>query len=113
MSEKTIGVLGAGSTMGLGMSRNLLRAGFAARAWNRSPEKAEPLAGDGATLAETPGDAVDGADVIVTMLSDGDAVLDTITQALPKAAEGACWLQTSTIGVEATERCIEIADQAG
>jgi 3-hydroxyisobutyrate dehydrogenase len=99
--------------MGLAMSRSLLRAGFGVRAWNRSPEKAEPLAGDGATVVSTPAEAAQGAAVLITMLSDGDAVLETIEQALPGAERGPIWLQMSTIGIDATERCIELADRSG
>jgi 3-hydroxyisobutyrate dehydrogenase len=113
MSDKTVAFLGAGGTMGLGMSRNLLRAGFAVRAWNRTRERAEPLAGDGATIASTPAEAAKGAGVIVTMLSDGDAVLETIAQALPEAGSDTIWIQMSTIGPEATDRCIERAREAG
>jgi 3-hydroxyisobutyrate dehydrogenase len=113
MSEQTVAVLGAGGTMGLGMSRNLLRAGFAVRAWNRTRDRAEPVAADGATIASTPAEAVEGTDVIITMLSDGDAVLETIAPALPAAGSNTIWIQTSTIGIEATDRCIELARDAG
>jgi 3-hydroxyisobutyrate dehydrogenase len=113
MTDKTVAVLGAGGTMGRAMSRNLVRAGFDVRAWNRSREKAEPLAADGATVVSTPAEAAQGASTLLTMLSDGDAVLDAIEQALPGAEPGVVWLQMSTIGIEATERCIEIASQAG
>jgi 3-hydroxyisobutyrate dehydrogenase len=113
MSEKTVAVLGAGGTMGLGMSRNLLRAGFDVRAWNRSRDKAEPLAGDGATVVDTPAEAVRGTSILLTILSDGDAVLATIEQALDAAEPGALWLQMSTIGGEATERCATAAQDAG
>ena len=54
-SRETLAVLGAGGTMGLPMTRNLARIGFIVRAWNRSPEKAQSLADDGAELAERHG----------------------------------------------------------
>jgi 3-hydroxyisobutyrate dehydrogenase len=113
MSSQTVAVLGAGGTMGLGMSRNIARAGMTVRAWNRTRENAEPLADDGITVVDSPTEAVDGADVIVTILSDGDAVLDTAGQFLPNASDDAIWLQMSTIGHEATERCIATAAEAG
>ena len=65
-SNEKIAVLGAGGTMGFAMARNLARAGFEVRAWNRSREKAEPLRGDGAHVPETPAQAADGATVILT-----------------------------------------------
>ena len=111
MSLHTVAVLGAGGTMGLGMSRNIAKAGLTVRAWNRTKERAEPLADDGITVVDSPTEAVDGADVIVTILSDGDAVLETAEAFLPAAADGAVWLQMSTIGVEATDQCIAKASE--
>jgi 3-hydroxyisobutyrate dehydrogenase len=99
--------------MGLGMSRNIAKAGMSVRAWNRTRENAEPLREDGITVVDSPTEAADGADVIVTILSDGDAVLETAEQFLPAAPANATWLQMSTIGHDATDRCIEAAGQAG
>jgi 3-hydroxyisobutyrate dehydrogenase len=108
--KTTIAVLGAGGTMGLAMARNLARAGFDIRAWNRSREKAEPLTDDGATVVDSPAEAAEGAEVILTMLADADAVQQSIEDAL-SATTGpeTVWLQMSTIGVAATERCLELA----
>jgi 3-hydroxyisobutyrate dehydrogenase len=47
---------------------------MAVRAWNRTREKAEPLAEDGVVVADTPARAAEGADSLITMLSDADAV---------------------------------------
>jgi 3-hydroxyisobutyrate dehydrogenase len=111
--SSTVAVLGAGGTMGLGMSRNIRKAGMQVRAWNRSREKADPLAGEGITVVDSAREAVEGADVLLTILSDGDAVLDVANQVLPAAGDGAVWLQMSTIGHEATERSIAAAESAG
>lgn len=46
--SETVAVLGAGGTMGVPIARNIARAGIPVRAWNRSRDKAEPLAADGA-----------------------------------------------------------------
>jgi len=62
--------------MGLPMARNLARSGFAVAAWNRAPEKAKPLGADGALVFESPVMAVDRADVLLTTVSDADAVID-------------------------------------
>jgi 3-hydroxyisobutyrate dehydrogenase len=99
--------------MGLGMSRNIAKAGLTVRAWNRTRENAEPLVDDGITVVDSPTEAIDGADVILTILSDGHAVEETAEQFLPAAPDDAIWLQMSTIGHEATDRCIEAAEQAG
>jgi 3-hydroxyisobutyrate dehydrogenase len=105
----TVAVLGAGSTMGLGMARNMLRAGLEVRAWNRTPEKAQPLAADGAQVFESPSEAAQGTGVIVTMLANADAVIDSVGPALSAADDGALWLQMSTIGEQGADRCIELA----
>ena len=112
--KETIAVLGAGGTMGLPMARNLARAGFGVRAWNRSPDKAQPLADDGVQVLDSPAKAARGADVILTMLADADAVLESMQQALSTAPAGeAVWLQMSTIGESGTERCIALAREHG
>jgi 3-hydroxyisobutyrate dehydrogenase len=92
-----VALLGTG-TMGAGMARNLLAAGHDLRVWNRTRARAEGL---GATVCESPAEAVDGAEVVITMLADGPAV--------EAAVDGlelgdAVWAQMSTIGVDETER---------
>jgi 3-hydroxyisobutyrate dehydrogenase len=106
-------VLGAGGIMGFAMARNMARAGVDVRAWNRSREKAEPLAGDGATIAATPAEAARGAEVVVTILSDADAVVEAVEPALAEAGERTVWAQMSTIGIDGTERCAALADRHG
>lgn len=115
---KRVGVLGAGGTMGLGIARNLCRAGFEVRAWNRSREKAEPLSEDGAAICDSPAEAAAGSDLVLTMLVDGDAVLSAIADAFPETARDggqtkAIWLQTSTIGDDGTGRCEQFAEAHG
>jgi 3-hydroxyisobutyrate dehydrogenase len=112
MASDTVAVIGAGGTMGFGMTRNIARAGIAVRAWNRSRGKAEPLAEDGVTVCDTAAEAAKGAGVVLTMLADADAVLETAQGALQEG-EGTIWLQMSTIGEAGTGRCIELAAQRG
>jgi 3-hydroxyisobutyrate dehydrogenase len=107
-----VAFLGTG-TMGLPMARNLTAAGFNVRAWNRSAERAQPLTEHGAEVFEEPATAVDGADIVVTMLSQADAVLETASEFLEAVRADAIWLQMSTIGIEGTERCGDLADRAG
>lgn len=111
--QRCVAVLGAGSTMGLGMSRNLARAGFRVRSWNRTVEKARPLEEHGADVLDTPGEAADGADVLLTILSDADAVTGVFEDAANSAQDDAIWLQMSTIGEAGTERCAEVAERRG
>jgi 3-hydroxyisobutyrate dehydrogenase len=115
-ANETVAVLGAGGTMGFPMARNIARAGLAVRAWNRTRARAEPLAEDGAQISDTPAEAAAGADVILTMLVDVDAVLAAVEGehgALATARDGAIWLQMSTIGIEGTERCAALARERG
>ncbi|MBB5666812.1 2-hydroxy-3-oxopropionate reductase [Rhizobium leguminosarum] len=74
---RRIAFLGTG-LMGAPMARRLLGAGFAVTVWNRDRSKAEALAQDGAICAETPADAVSGADVVITMLTNAEAVKDVL-----------------------------------
>jgi 2-hydroxy-3-oxopropionate reductase len=80
------------------MSRNLLKAGHALTVWNRTTARAEPLVRDGAVIAGSAAQAVDGAEFIITMLSDGFAsgalVDDPDVQAA--LAPGAIWIDMSS-----------------
>lgn len=87
---RTIAFIGTG-LMGGPMARNLLKAGLTVRVWNRSVEKAQALVEHGAVLAASPADAAKGADVVITMLSDGNAVGNVlfdmgVAEALEKGA---------------------------
>jgi 3-hydroxyisobutyrate dehydrogenase len=108
-SGTAVAVLGTG-IMGAPMARNLCEAGLAVRVWNRTPEKARSLGYAGAVVADSPAEAADGADVLLTMLTDADAVLETAGQAL---SGGMTWLQMSTVGLEGTERCAALAAERG
>lgn len=74
---KRIAYLGLG-TMGQGMASNLLRAGYDVTVWNRTPERCAMLAVKGAHCADTPAEAVAGANVIMYCLSDDSAVRDLV-----------------------------------
>nr|WP_085870979.1 MULTISPECIES: NAD(P)-dependent oxidoreductase [unclassified Nocardioides] len=110
-ARPTVALLGTG-TMGAGMARNIAAAGLPLRIWNRTPEKARPLA-DVATVAETVADAVAGADIVVTMLFDRESVAATIAEAGEALASGALWIQSSTVGVEGTEELARLASDLG
>jgi len=104
-----VAVLGTG-IMGAPMARNIARAGHRVRAYNRTREKAEPLAAEGIEVAGDPTHAVVGADVVLTMVSDADAVMALADQ-FPSGT--AIWWQASTIGIEGTERCAQLAAKRG
>ena len=75
---KRIGVIGTG-IMGSGMARNLLRAGFEVRVWNRTAQKCAPLVAGGAIEAASVGDLAEACEAIVLMLSDDHVVRTVIT----------------------------------
>lgn len=104
----TVALLGTG-TMGAGMARNLTAAGLPLRVWNRTREKAEPLAEAGAEVSPSAAEAANGAAILITMLFDADSVEAAIEEAAP--ASGTIWVQMSTVGVEGTERLAELARQ--
>jgi 3-hydroxyisobutyrate dehydrogenase len=106
----TVAVLGTGN-MGAPIARNLARAGFPVRVWNRTPAKAQALVTEGATYAAQPTTAVAGADVVITMLADGAAVENVMTGT--QLSPGTVWVQMSTIGVEWTERLAALAARRG
>lgn len=112
MTDLTVALLGTG-VMGAPMARHLAHAGFAVRAWNRTLERATPLGAHGVTVCPSPADAADGADVLVTALFDADAVASVADQALPHLADGAAWLQTSTVGIDGCRRLGNLADTHG
>jgi len=70
---KKIGFIGIG-LMGLPMSKNIVKAGYNLTVFNRSKNKAEPLKEFGAKISNTLKDAVDGSDIVITMLTDDTAV---------------------------------------
>ena len=106
----TIAALGTG-VMGAPMARNLARAGHEVRAWNRSPDKAAALRDDGVDVRDDAAAAAAGADIVLTMLADADAVLDVARRA--SLADGQIWWQASTIGIDGIEQCEALAKEAG
>jgi len=100
-SKPKIAFLGTG-LMGAPMCRCLLQAGFDLTVWNRSPAKAEALRENGAAVADSPVEAVTGAEVVITMLSDGPAVAEVMfgQGAAAAIAEGATRIDMSSIGAD-------------
>jgi 3-hydroxyisobutyrate dehydrogenase len=105
-----LAMLGTG-VMGAPMARNLAAAGHDVRAWNRTRERAEPLREHGIEVVDTPDDAVRGAELVVTMLSDGSAVEEVAAEL--RFPRDAVWWQASTVGLEATDTLVGLAGEAG
>jgi len=109
--QPTVALLGTG-TRGAGMARNIAAAGLPLRVWNRTRERAEPLA-DVAEVAGSVSAAVTGADVVLTMLFDADSVADTMEEAREALGPDVVWLQQSTVGIDGTARLAKLAEQFG
>ncbi|HWH95927.1 MAG TPA: NAD(P)-dependent oxidoreductase [Baekduia sp.] len=104
--------LGTG-IMGAPMARHLAQAGHDVTVWNRTTEKARPLADHGASVAEDPAAAMTGAEAVVTMLTDGEAVEDVMREAAPAAPAETVWWQASTVGISGTEALVALAEEHG
>ena len=70
---KKIGFIGTG-LMGLPMAKNILKSGYNLKAFNRTQNKAEPLKKFGGEIAETIKDVVKDSDILITMLTDDNAI---------------------------------------
>jgi 3-hydroxyisobutyrate dehydrogenase len=103
--QEPVAVLGIGA-MGHAMAASALRAGIPTIVWNRTPAPTRDLAGLGAEVTETPADAARRAAIVVTMVTDTDAVISIARDQgmLAALAPGAIWAQMSTIGVAGIER---------
>src|SRR5918994_1524987 len=100
-----VAILGIG-TMGHGMAASALRAGIPTIVWNRAPAATRDLAGLGAEVAETAADAARRAAIVITMVTDTDAVISIARDQgmLAALSPGAIWAQMSTIGVAGIKR---------
>jgi 3-hydroxyisobutyrate dehydrogenase len=101
-----IAFLGTGR-MGGPMAANLARAGFAVRAWDR----AAALIDEGATVAASPAEAIQGAGILITMLADGPATEQALRgpDGQLDLAPGLIWIQMATVGLEWTQRFVNTA----
>jgi 3-hydroxyisobutyrate dehydrogenase-like beta-hydroxyacid dehydrogenase len=101
-----IGFVGTGQ-MGSGMARNLLRAGHQVTVYNRTRDKAEALAADGARVADSAAEAAKGADAVFSMLADDHAASQAVLSENGIAAglaPGAAHISSSTISVNMAKK---------
>src|SRR2546426_529131 len=110
-THEPVALLGIG-TMGHGMAVSALRAGIPTIVWNREPEATRDLAELGAEVAETAADGARRAPIVVTMVTDTDAVVSIAGDQgmLAALSPGAVWVQMSTIGVAGIERVAAMVD---
>jgi len=107
-----LAVLGLG-TMGRAMASSAVRNGISTVVWNRELTVARQMADQGAEVAASVVDAVKGVDVVITMVTDTEAVTSIavglgMLEALPP---GAVWAQMSTIGVKGTTAVSSIVEK--
>jgi 2-hydroxy-3-oxopropionate reductase len=95
---KKIGFLGIG-LMGLPMAKNILKAGYSLKVFNRSQNKAEPLKNFGAEIASSIKDVVKESDVLITMLTDDTAIDDVMNSSefLDNLKSGATVIDMSSV----------------
>ncbi|MCL7942906.1 NAD(P)-dependent oxidoreductase [Marinobacter sp. ATCH36] len=105
--------LGVG-LMGTPMVRNLLDAGFSLTLWNRTASKCDPFK-DEATIADSPKDAVRDADVVITMLENGDVVEDVMVGqgGIGALKAGAVYIDMSSVQPSLARRHAELARERG
>ncbi|WP_435090866.1 NAD(P)-dependent oxidoreductase [Candidatus Pelagibacter bacterium nBUS_30] len=96
--NKKIGFIGIG-LMGLPMAKNILKAGYNLKAFNRSQSKAEPLKEFGAEISPTINDVVNESDVLITMLTDDTAIDDVMNSSnfLDNLKSGATVIDMSSV----------------
>jgi len=108
-----VAFLGVG-LMGAPMVRNLLEAGYPMTLWNRTASKCEPFAGE-ATIVDSPEDAVRDADIVITMLENGDVVEDVMVAQGGIAAlkAGAVYIDMSSVQPSLARRHADLAREQG
>jgi 2-hydroxy-3-oxopropionate reductase len=115
MAEK-VGFIGLG-IMGRPMAKNLMEAGYELVLQNRSPEKAEKLAGEGdATAAQNPREVAEACDIVITMLPDSpdvEAVVAGEDGVLEGIRDSALLVDMSTISPVVTEELSEKIREQG
>ena len=111
----TVGFIGLG-IMGRPMAKNLMGAGYDLVVHNRSPEKAEELANEGATAAGSPREVAEKCGIIFTMLPDSPQVQEVLAGeggVFEGIGEGALVVDMSTISPVVTEELAAMAREKG
>ncbi len=112
---QSIGFIGLG-IMGQPMALNLVKAGYAVTAFNRTRSKAELLERAGAHIAPTPAQAASQADVVLTIVSDTAAMEEIVNGKdgiLATIRPGTVLIDSSTISPVASRRFAGALDARG
>ncbi len=108
----TIAFLGLGN-MGAPMAANLVAAGQIVRGFDPVPAAAAAAAAKGVAVFDSGADAVAGADVVITMLPNGEVVKSCYAEILPAARAGALFIDSSTISVNDAREVHSLAESHG
>jgi 3-hydroxyisobutyrate dehydrogenase-like beta-hydroxyacid dehydrogenase len=106
-----VGLIGLGN-MGTAIAERLLDAGYRLVVYNRTPEKAAPLAARGAEVAATPADLAERVDVVLTSLANDDALEAVAAEVVAAARPGTAFVDSSTVSPAASARVASLAEAA-
>jgi 3-hydroxyisobutyrate dehydrogenase len=112
---KRVAILGLG-TMGAGMAANVLKAGFSLSVYNRTAAKAKALVDGGAHFASMPGEAAEGASIVISMLSDDSASREVWLGsggALEAVGKDAILIESSTVSPSWIAELAELSASRG
>ena len=102
-----IGFVGLGN-MGMPMALNLARAGHEVHGFDAVVVAQSPL-----HAARSAKDAVKGADVVITMLPNGDILREVADQIIPAMTSGAVLCDCSTVDIQTARDVCRIAERSG
>jgi 3-hydroxyisobutyrate dehydrogenase len=105
-------ILGAGG-MGSAMAKRLSETGHQVTSWDRHPDHAERLGSFGVRQAGDVASAVADASVVITMVTNGEAVHAVAVKMLPAMTSDVVWVQASTVGADWADRLRALADANG
>lgn len=113
--KNKIGFIGLGN-MGMAMAKNLLEAGYHLQVYNRTVSKAEELDKTCTTICQTPAQAADGVEILISMLSEDEVLNETVTGAdgiLKTFRAGAVHISMSTIAPDTSESLYKLHKNSG
>ena len=102
-------ILGSGN-MGSAMAARLVETGHQVTVWDRTPERAQHLVASARGPRTTERSAVASASIVITMVTNGEAVHAIADRMLPAIRPDAVWVQASTVGAEWADRLRALAD---
>jgi len=110
-ARPTVGLIGLGN-MGTAFAERLLQAGYPLHVYNRTPQKAEPLAAEGARLVDSAADLASQVDVVITSLADDEAFEAVAGEVVAAARPGTVLVDMSTVSPAVSARVASMAEAA-